>query len=142
MVMTTEPSKLTTAAALLALLPFSPRAVKGQSFTCGSVPAVAAALRTRAIAFGTDPAFKDVRDSLGTGVVDTAQIVVVTSDSVCNLVTSGVRQAATSGPTSGALQVVVRIGTFYAATSAASERIGPIYILDDHFRLHGVVGIE
>ena len=83
---------------------------------------------------GTDSAFKEMRDSLGTGVVDTAQIVIVSSDSVCNLATGGVRRAATAGPTSGAFLVVVRIGMFYAAASGASELIGHVYMLDDHFR--------
>lgn len=131
-----------TALTLLALLSFGSRSVEAQDFTCASAPAVATALRSHAIGYGTDLAFKQLRDSLGAGVVDTAQIVVVSSDSICNLVTSGVARAATSGPTSGALQVVVRVGTFYAATSAMSEVIGYVYILDDHFRLRRIVGIE
>lgn len=127
---------------VLGALVLSPRSVEAQGFTCGSSPTVVAALRGRAVQYGTDPSFKDVRDSLGTGVVDTAEIAVVTSDSVCNLVTSGIRQTAMSGPTTGAIDVVVRVGPFHVAASAKSELIRYVYILDDHFRLHGVVGIE
>jgi hypothetical protein len=117
---------------LIALASLPARAAKAQVYTCPSQPTQAAQLRAIAVDIATDARDQDVRDSLGITAVDTAQIAVITTDSICNAVTNGVARAATAPPASGL--IVVKWGTAYAAC-VASGLMRDIYILDDSFKL-------
>jgi hypothetical protein len=112
------------------------RTVSAQTYTCPNQPTLAAQLRAIVVDVATGPSDPS-RDSLGLAAVDTAQITVVTTDSVCTKVTNGFAQAANVPPASSL--IVVKWGTAYAACSVSN--LGDVYILDETFRLRLIYSV-
>jgi hypothetical protein len=111
-----------------------PAVAFAQSYACPSSSTGVPRLRAFAIELATDSGYQELRDSLPLANVDTAQIAVVTADSVCDGVTKGIAARGTGVATASFL--VVRLGSFYVAS--VPDRTGSIYILDDHYVVKAV----
>lgn len=115
----------------------APAAVRAEAFTCQPASPKSSSLRTRAIGYELSPDYAQLRADLSVTSTDTAQVVVVAVDSVCDAVTKAVNAASTS-PQSNAL-IVVQFGNFFAACVADSSSISSVFILDDHYVLKTVL---
>jgi hypothetical protein len=85
-----------------------------QTLACPGPSASATAFRSYVQRLMSFPTTASTRDYLGTQMMDTSAVVLVTSDSVCTGVTRAFDSASASGPRTYAF-IVVKFGDLYAA---------------------------
>jgi len=126
------PHRLRLNSVVFLLLSFVPGSLWAQRLNCRSATAESAGLieYVKEVASRNTPA----RDSLGLAGVDTAQIVLVTTDSVCTEVTRSI-DAANRRSLSAAAYIVVKAGNRYVALWPETNGVsgGLVHYVDTAF---------